>query len=56
MANSKNSFITHARRVNLAQITCGAVSTIPKISHIAFGDEGLDESGQPLDPTHRYEN
>ena len=51
MANSKNSVITHARRVNLAQITCGAVSTIPKISHIAFGDEGLDESGQPLDPT-----
>ena len=37
--------------MNLAQITGGAVSTIPKISHIAFGDEGLDESGQPLDPT-----
>lgn len=50
MANSKNSVITHIRRVNLARITCGAVESIPKITHIAFGDQGLDENGQPLIP------
>lgn len=50
MASSKNSVITLARRVNLAKITRGAVETIPKITHIAFGDGGTDEDGQPLVP------
>ena len=51
MASSANSVITHARRVNLAKITSGAVETIPPITHIAFGDQGVDEAGQPLTPT-----
>lgn len=51
MASSKNSVITTARRVNLAKITRGAVATIPAITHIAFGDQGIDEDGQPLMPT-----
>ena len=55
MASSTNSVITHARRVNLAKITCGAVSTIPKITHIAFGDQGVDASGQPIKPTEEQQ-
>ena len=51
MASSANSVITRARRVNLANITSGAVESIPKITHIAFGDQGVDEAGQPLQPT-----
>ncbi len=51
MASSTNSIITRARRVNLAKITCGAVETIPKITHMAFGDQGVDSGGQPLTPT-----
>ena len=50
MASSTTSVITRARRVNLAKITRGAVDTIPKITHIAFGDGGLDDDGQPLQP------
>lgn len=51
MASSTNSVITKARRVNLAKITSGAVESIPKITHIAFGDQGVDGNGQPLQPT-----
>lgn len=51
MASSANSVITKARRVNLAKITSGAVESIPKITHIAFGDQGVDTDGQPLTPT-----
>lgn len=50
MASNSTSVITRARRVNLAMITRGAVTTIPKITHIAFGDGGVDESGQPIQP------
>lgn len=48
MANT--SVITRARRINLAKITSGAVTTIPKISHIAFGDGGVNASGEPVQP------
>lgn len=51
MASSANSIITKARRINLVKITSGAVTAIPKITHIAFGDQGVDDSGQPLTPT-----
>lgn len=47
----QNSVVTKYRRINLAKITSGAVSTIPKITHIAFGDGGLDASGNPKIPT-----
>lgn len=50
MASSTTSVITRARRLNLAKITRGAVSTIPKITHIAFGDGGVDDAGQPVQP------
>ncbi len=55
MASSANSVITKARRVNLAKITSGAVESIPKITHIAFGDQGVDEAGQPLQPTEEQQ-
>ena len=50
MASSTTSVITRARRINLAKITSGAVSSIPKITHIAFGDGGVGGDGQPLQP------
>lgn len=50
MASSTTSVITKARRVNLAKITRGAVTTIPKMTHIAFGDGGIGEDGQPIQP------
>lgn len=50
MANSTTSVVTRARRINLAKITSGAVTTIPKITHIAFGDGGVDDDGQPKQP------
>lgn len=50
MASSSTSVITRARRINLAKITRGAVSTIPKITHIAFGDGGVNEEGAPIQP------
>lgn len=51
MGSSTNSVITKARRINLAEITSGAVETIPPVTHIAFGDGGVDENGQVLEPT-----
>ena len=54
MASSTTSVITRARRINLAQITRGAVDTIPKITHIAFGDGGVDETGQPIQPDESW--
>lgn len=50
MASSTTSVITRQRRIYLAQITRGAIATIPKITHIAFGDGGIGEDGQPLQP------
>lgn len=50
MANGKNSVITRARRMRFAQISRGAVETIPKVTHIAFGDQGVDTDGQPILP------
>lgn len=50
MANSSTSIITLARRINLAKITRGTIETLPKITHIAFGDGGIGEDGQPLQP------
>ena len=55
MASNANSVITKARRVNLAKITSGTVESIPKITHIAFGDQGVDEAGQPLQPTQEQQ-
>lgn len=50
MASNTTSVVTLVRRKSLAAITRGAVETIPKITHIAFGDGGVDENGQPKQP------
>lgn len=55
MASSTTSVVTRARRINLAKITRGAVTTIPKMTHIAFGDGGVDENGQPIQPDETWQ-
>lgn len=50
MAQSKHTTITDYRRELFCKITSGAVSTLPAVTHIAFGDGGLGTDGQPLDP------
>lgn len=47
---AETSVITNYRRKNLCKITSGAISSIPKITHIAFGDGGVDDSGEPKTP------
>lgn len=47
MADS-NSVITWYRRAKLAQITSGGINKLPPITHIAFGDGGLDADGKPI--------
>lgn len=39
--------ITKIRRILLTQITSGAIDVLPPISHIAIGDGGLDDNGDP---------
>lgn len=50
MAEQK-SVVTLYRRIKLAKITSGAITEIPKITHIAFGANGVDEEGNPLTPS-----
>ncbi len=50
MAQTNHTVITDYRRELLCRITSGAISTLPPVSHIAFGDGGVGEDGQPLDP------
>ena len=46
-----NSVITIRRRQLLCQITSGAISSIPPITHIAFGKGGTDAAGNPIQPS-----
>lgn len=50
MAQANHTVITDYRRVLLCKITSGEISTLPPVSHIAFGDGGVGEDGQPMDP------
>lgn len=45
------SVITLARRINLARATSGVLAPLPPITHIAFGDGGVDADDQPIMPT-----
>lgn len=51
MAESDYTVITTVRRENLCKITSGAVSTIPPITHVAFGSGGVDPDGAVLSPS-----
>ena len=46
----KNSIITKARRIVLAQLTAGTISTIPPVAYLALGDGGCGEDGEPIAP------
>lgn len=46
-----NSVITLVRRISLAQITSGAISTLPPVTHIALGDKGVDAAGVVIAPS-----
>ena len=48
---AENSVITKARRKNLCGITSGKITSLPKITHIAFGDGGVDAEGEPVAPS-----
>lgn len=48
--SENTSVITRARRISLAKITSGAITSMPKITHIAFGDGGVNSSGEPIQP------
>lgn len=48
---AETSIITKRRRVLLCQITSGAITTLPKITHIALGTGGVDENGEPFIPS-----
>ena len=50
MAGNTTSVITKARRTALCKLTSGAISTMPAITHIAFGTGGVDSSGNPIAP------
>ena len=42
--------VTDYRRELLCKITSGAISTIPAVTHVAFGDQGVDMEGKIIPP------
>lgn len=47
---AENSTITIARRIKICRASSGAISTLAPITHIAFGDGGVDSNGKPIPP------
>ena len=47
-----NSIITLYRRKLLCEITSGASSSLAPVTHIAFGDGGVDGGGEPIQPVN----
>ena len=45
------SIITKARRIDLCKITSGGIGVLSPITHVAFGDGGLNASGNPISPS-----
>lgn len=50
-----NTIITNYRREQLCKITSGAVDSLAPITQVAFGDGGVDETGQVLQPVGSQE-
>ena len=46
----ENSVITLFRRTQLCRITSGDIGELAPINRIAFGDGGVDGSGEPIKP------
>lgn len=51
----QTSITTYYRRKKLTEITSGAVSSIPAITHMAFGSGGVDSNGNIIVPTEDQE-
>lgn len=51
MAENNNIVVTDYRREALCKITSGAISKLPAISHVAFGDQGVNEDGSVKPPS-----
>lgn len=51
---AETSVITKARRVALCKLTSGAIGAMPAITHIAFGDGGVDADGNPIIPADTH--
>ncbi len=51
MSETVTTVITDRRRVKLCQATSGAVGTIAAITHVAFGDRGVDSAGAVVPPS-----
>ena len=47
----ENSVITLHRRVQLCRVTSGDISSLEPITHVAFGDGGIDADGNPIMPS-----
>lgn len=48
--SDKTSIVTEYRRKSLCEVTSGAIIAIPKVTHIAFGNGGVDTDGEPIEP------
>lgn len=51
MADNANTVITTKRREKLCKVTSGAVSSIAAITHIAFGDGGVNADKSVISPS-----
>lgn len=47
---TENSTITIVRRSKICRASSGAISTLAPVTHIAFGDGGVDAMGDPIIP------
>lgn len=48
---TENSIVTLTRRIKTCRASSGAAATLPPITHMAFGDGGVDAQGEPIPPT-----
>ena len=53
MASNEFSIVTDYRRKSLCDITSGAISTLPPITHVVLGSGGLNEDGSVRTPDAR---
>lgn len=51
ITRNENSVITYIRRHKLCLASSDATKPLAPITHIAFGDGGVDENGEPVAPS-----
>lgn len=47
----QNSILTETFRISLAKLIAGEANTIPPVTQIAFGDGGVNDTGDPIPPS-----